>query len=130
MAWNTIPRKDSYTARDTIAVIADKVTDGVDVRNFDTLALLIKATRNSGTETLTVYREEALDGGNFMRMEQVTIFDGAGLADYRFDLRRRLWRLAFVPSAAPCDYSLEINFTVRTRRGKFIDLQNGTWLEV
>ena len=111
-------------SRVTLSMTVETAIDSVDVREFDVLALNVKATRNSGAETVEVFREEARDGKNFVRMESLGVFAGSGSLNARIDLRHRLWRLAFVPSGA-CDYSMEVGWTVRPRRGHFKNYGGG-----
>lgn len=102
---------------------------GVDTRYFDHLALTIAATRNSGAETLTVYREEAMAVKNWKRMEQLVLFAGSGSYNAALPLRHRMFRLYFDVSAEPADYSLEVAWTLRRRLGNY-ENHAGGYLEI
>jgi hypothetical protein len=86
-----------------------------DGKYWDHAALSLNVTRNSGTETLTVYRSEGVGAGAWTKMESLQVFSGSGSSNHTLNLRHRMFRLEFEVDASPADYTVVVGVTLRRR---------------
>lgn len=91
---------------------------GIDASKFDAAAVLVSVVRNSGTDSLEVFLEEAPAGGNWKRLESLGSGATATYSAAR-NISARLIRVALVPSGGDSNFDVLIGITLRRLRPMF-----------